>query len=103
RTGVRQCAVDRRRPPDWTTDWLAPGARQKLNSFAIAPPVDGTAASGRLPWKAARLADATQPAVACPRCQSTHTENISQFGSTPCKASFRCKDCLEPFEYFKCI
>jgi|SRR5699024_10564210 len=103
RNGVEQFRVEQRLSPAWTTDWLTAEARQKLKSFGIAPPVDGTAASGRLPSKAARLAGATQPAVACPRCHSTHTEKISQFGSTPCKASFRCKDCLEPFEYFKCI
>lgn len=71
--------------PPWTTDWISAAGRAKLEAFGIAPP---NAATG--------------PAR-CPRCQSTDLERISQFGSTPCKAQWRCKACLEPFDYFKCI
>ena len=76
---------------------------QKLRAYGIAPPVDGTAADGRLAGRVARLAGTSNLVIACPRCGSTKTEKISQFGSTPCKASYRCTDCLEPFDYFKCI
>lgn len=101
--GVEQFRVDVRLSPAWTTDWMTDDARRKLKEFGIAPPVDGTAATGRASTKAARLFGDSGPTIACPHCESTHTEKLSQFGSTPCKASFRCKDCLEPFEYFKCI
>jgi ring-1,2-phenylacetyl-CoA epoxidase subunit PaaD len=86
--------IEQRLSPPWTTDWLTDAARRKLKAFGIAPPVDGTAASGH------RGGGLT---IACPRCQSTDTEKVSQFGSTPCKAAYRCKACLEPFDYFKCI
>ncbi|MES1950364.1 phenylacetic acid degradation protein PaaD [Salinisphaera sp. S4-8] len=101
--GVDALRVERRLSPAWTTDWISDSARDKLRAFGIAPPVDGTAASGQLASRASRLAGVTGPAIACPRCESMNTEKISQFGSTPCKASYRCKDCLEPFDYFKCL
>lgn len=101
--GVEQLRIVQRLSPPWTTDWLTDEARRKLKAFGIAPPMDGTAATGRLAARASRLAGASGLPVACPRCDSTNTERISQFGSTPCKASYRCKDCLEPFDYFKCI
>jgi ring-1,2-phenylacetyl-CoA epoxidase subunit PaaD len=93
--GVEKVRLDRRLSPPWTTDWITEKGRESLRAYGIAPPVDGTAACG-----AAML---TQPEVACPRCGSTHTEVVSQFGSTPCKAHWRCRDCLEPFDYFKSI
>jgi len=65
--------------------------------------VDGTAADGRLLARVDRLSGTSNLVIECPRCRSTNTERVSQFGSTPCKASYRCKDCLEPFDYFKCI
>lgn len=89
--------------PAWTTDWITDEAREKLRAYGIAPPVDGTAADGRLAGRIARLAGTSNLVIACPRCGSTKTEKVSQFGSTPCKASYRCTDCLEPFDYFKCI
>jgi len=101
--GVEQFRVQQRLSPPWTTDWMTTEARRKLKSFGIAPPVDGTAATGRMGAKAASLMGGPQRTVACPRCESTHTEKISEFGSTPCKAAYRCRDCLEPFDYFKCI
>jgi ring-1,2-phenylacetyl-CoA epoxidase subunit PaaD len=100
--GIAKLALKRRISPPWTTDWITPEGREKLRSFGIAPPIDGTAADGRLTARAARLAGATL-AVPCPRCGSMNTEKVSQFGSTPCKASYRCTDCLEPFDYFKCL
>ena len=92
--GVTGLEIKRQLSPAWTTDWLSEKGHQKLREYGIAPPIYGTAACGT---------GRNKTAVACPRCGSTNTEVISQFGSTPCKASYRCKDCLEPFDYFKCI
>ena len=69
--------------PAWTTDWLTDEARRKLRDYGIAPP--------------SRLGRVT-----CPRCGSTDTERIAEFGSTPCKALWRCRGCREPFDHFKC-
>lgn len=80
--------------PAWTTDWLSAAGRQKLQEFGIAPPVEAQLD------KKALLGESK--VVVCPHCQSTNTRMISQFGSTACKALFRCTDCLEPFDYFKC-
>jgi ring-1,2-phenylacetyl-CoA epoxidase subunit PaaD len=81
--------------PAWTTDWLTPDARKKLQDYGIAPPEHGTAD------KSALLGEPKH--VTCPRCKSKNTSMISQFGSTACKALWKCNDCLEPFDYFKCI
>jgi ring-1,2-phenylacetyl-CoA epoxidase subunit PaaD len=69
--------------PPWTTDWITPEGRAKLLAYGIAPP-------------------STAATAACPQCGSTHTEEVSRFGSTPCKALWRCLDCAEPFDRFKC-
>ena len=79
--------------PPWTSDWLTAAGREKLRAFGIAPP-EGSATSPRQ-WAA--------PAVSCPRCGSRATERVSEFGSTPCKAHYRCSACGEPFDYFKCL
>ncbi len=79
--------------PAWTTDWLSDAGREKLRAYGIAPPV-GSASK--------RALFGEEPLVACPLCNSTNTEMLSQFGSTACKSLYRCKDCLEPFDYFKC-
>ncbi|WP_151719643.1 1,2-phenylacetyl-CoA epoxidase subunit PaaD [Gemmobacter serpentinus] len=101
--GVEKVRLERRLSPPWTTDWLTAEGREKLRAYGIAPPIDGTAPDGRLAGRISRLAGTSNLVIACPRCGSTHTERLSQAGSTPCKASWRCKDCLEPFDYFKCI
>lgn len=101
--GIEKLRLERQLSPPWTTDWITSEGREKLRAYGIAPPVDGTAAYGRLAGRIARLAGTSNLVIACPRCGSTKTEKISQFGSTPCKASYRCTDCLEPFDYFKCI
>ena len=83
--GVEKLELRRQLSPAWTTDWLSQKGRQRLEEYGIAPP---------------------QPSGAparCPRCGSEQLEKISQFGSTPCKAQWRCQSCLEPFEHFKCI
>ena len=82
--------------PPWTTDWISDEARQKLEDYGIAPPVRGTADKGALFTEGIKN-------VKCPQCGSHNTELINQFGSTACKALYKCNDCLEPFDYFKCI
>jgi ring-1,2-phenylacetyl-CoA epoxidase subunit PaaD len=79
--------------PAWSTDWIDAGARQKLADYGIAPPL----AAGGSAQKTVNF----MPKVACPRCASRDTERLSQFGSTACKALYRCRACREPFEYFK--
>ncbi|MBA5779397.1 phenylacetate-CoA oxygenase subunit PaaJ [Stappia sp. F7233] len=79
--------------PAWTTDWLSEEAREKLRDYGIAPPAG----------KASRRALFGDDEVTCPRCGSKNTEKVSEFGSTACKALWRCCDCAEPFDYFKCI
>ena len=81
--GIGKIRMERRLSPAWTTDWMSEEGRGKLLAYGIAPPSRG--------------------AVACPRCGSGATERVSQFGSTPCKAAYRCRDCLEPFDVFKCL
>jgi ring-1,2-phenylacetyl-CoA epoxidase subunit PaaD len=90
--GLAHIAIFTELSPPWTTDWISDEGREKLRAYGVAPPPKGQARSG--------LAEA-QPA-ACPRCGSVHTEEISRFGSTPCKALWRCLDCAEPFDRFKC-
>ncbi len=83
--GLEKIELRNQLSPAWTTDWMSEKGRAKLEEYGIAPP---------------------QPAGGperCPRCQGTRLEKLSQFGSTPCKAQWRCQECLEPFEYFKCI
>lgn len=101
--GIDRLRLERSLSPPWTTDWISPEGRDKLRDYGIAPPIDGTAADGRMRERARQLADGSNLAVACPRCGAHLTEKVSQFGSTPCKASYRCRECLEPFDYFKCI
>lgn len=100
--GVGKVRLERRISPPWTTDWVSAEGREKLRAYGIAPPIDDTAADGRLMARS-RFLSGGNLEVACPRCGSLQTEKVSQFGSTPCKASFRCRACLEPFDYFKCI
>ena len=101
--GLGKVRLQRQLSPAWTTDWISVEGREKLRAYGIAPPIDGTAADGVLLKRIDRLSGRSNPTIACPRCGSANTEKISQFGSTPCKASYRCTDCLEPFDYFKCI
>lgn len=100
--GIEKLELKRQLAPAWTTDWITAEGREKLRAYGIAPPVDGTAADGVLAGRVSRLMGGNLT-IQCPRCGSTHTQRVSQFGSTPCKASYRCTDCLEPFDYFKCI
>lgn len=90
--GISNVTIERRLSPPWTTDWISEEGREKLRAYGIAPPE-----------KAAGKRALMGNAIACPQCQSTDTEIVSEFGSTACKAAYRCTICLEPFEYFKCI
>lgn len=92
RRGVENLRIETLLAPPWTTAWISPEGRDKLQAYGIAPPVEGASCTGALKAPAV---------VACPRCGGTHTEEVSRFGSTPCKAAWRCRDCLEPFDYFK--
>lgn len=93
--GIERVRVEERLYPPWTTDWMSREGREKLRAYGIAPP-EGSA-GGR-----AALFGRSE-VVRCPRCDSENTEQVSEFGSTACKAHYRCRDCLEPFDYFKCI
>ncbi|MDO4637600.1 MAG: 1,2-phenylacetyl-CoA epoxidase subunit PaaD [Lautropia sp.] len=114
RHGIVDLRLERRLSPPWTTEWLSEKGRARLREYGIAPPDDSTAKvpaetvtaipGQRTIWLRQRALVSTKtPTVSCPRCGSNHTECVSQFGSTPCKASYRCLRCLEPFDYFKCI
>ena len=92
--GIEDVEIKRVLSPPWTTDWITDGGRDKLRQYGIAPPEHG---AGKR-----TLLRGNRP-IACPRCGSTTTECVSEFGSTACKASYKCGECLEPFEYFKCI
>jgi ring-1,2-phenylacetyl-CoA epoxidase subunit PaaD len=81
--GFREVSIETRLAPPWTTDWISEEGKEKLRAYGIAPPELAKAAT-------------------CPQCGSTDTEEVSRFGSTPCKAQWRCKACLEPFDRFKC-
>ncbi len=81
--GFRQVGIETQLSPPWTTDWISDAGKARLAAYGIAPP------------------DLAKTAT-CPQCGSTDTEEVSRFGSTPCKAQWRCKECLEPFDRFKC-
>jgi ring-1,2-phenylacetyl-CoA epoxidase subunit PaaD len=81
--------------PAWTTDWISEDAKERLRIYGIAPPEHSSVDKATLMGK--------ERIVKCPRCKSANTKIISQFGSTACKALYQCNDCLEPFDYFKCI
>lgn len=91
RKGLDRVRIKTRLSPAWTTDWMREGAREKLRAYGVAPP-EGAACAGMIARNAPK---------ACPRCGSARIEEVSRFGSTPCKAAYRCADCLEPFDYFK--
>ncbi|NNM00991.1 MAG: phenylacetate-CoA oxygenase subunit PaaJ [Gammaproteobacteria bacterium] len=93
--GYDAVEVRTRLAPTWTTDWLSEEGRRKLTEYGIAPP-ESASRDKRALMGESRI-------IACPRCKSTQTSLVSEFGSTACKALYRCEDCLEPFDYFKCL
>ena len=92
--GYRDISVQQRLSPAWTTDWMTESGKQKLKAFGIAPP------NPRQQFCTPEMF--REEAVQCPHCNSYHTELISQFSSTACKAMYRCLNCKEAFDYFKC-
>jgi len=92
REGFHDAKVRTVLSPAWTTDWMSEDGRRKLKDYGIAPP---------LPSSSRRALFGVQQ-IACPQCGSKETELLSEFGSTSCKALWRCKSCREPFDYFKC-
>jgi ring-1,2-phenylacetyl-CoA epoxidase subunit PaaD len=99
--GLGPVQITMRRAPAWTTDWISDDGRRKLREYGIAPPGPVDPAVGA----PVRLVRRSSPAaaVACPRCGSADTERLAAFGSTACKALYRCRACREPFEHFKPI
>ena len=91
--GLTEVRVESVLSPPWSTDDITEEGRRRLQEFGIAPPARGTRARGLF----------AQETVACPRCGSARTVRISEFGSTACKALWRCEACAEPFDYFKCL
>ena len=94
--GYARVSIKTTYDPPWTTDWLSEEAKKKLQDYGIAPPEQKTTD------KAALLVD-DRKSVTCPQCRSTNSRMISQFGSTACKSMYQCNECMEPFDYFKCI
>jgi len=92
--GFAEVTVEDVLSPPWSSDWITDEGRRKLGEYGIAPPAQ-TVDSVKALFAA--------PIVQCPRCASEATERISEFGSTPCKSLYRCTECREPFDYFKCI
>ena len=92
REGIRNSKIKTVLSPAWTTDWMSDEGRRKLKDYGIAPPMAG----------GGRRALFGEQQVACPQCGSVATEVLSEFGSTSCKALWRCTACREPFDYFKC-
>jgi ring-1,2-phenylacetyl-CoA epoxidase subunit PaaD len=127
--GVELLRLETRISPPWTTDWISEAGRRRLREFGVAPPAHAASAVfplrphgtkgyapgsslnlGKPPSASAASGDflprrlaPSQLAIECPRCGSANTVKVSEFGSTPCKAQYRCADCMEPFDYFKCI
>lgn len=91
--GVKKVNIEQLLSPAWTTDWITEAGRQKMHEFGIAPPVRRAKDD---------LALFEEDEVPCPKCGSVHTELVSRFGATSCKSMYRCLDCKEPFEHFKC-
>jgi ring-1,2-phenylacetyl-CoA epoxidase subunit PaaD len=104
RVNIRMCLLEHGFPdvhietilsPAWTTDWMSEAGKEKLKAYGIAPPMPAQQVC-RVEWFS------REEAIQCPHCLSYHTTRISEFGSTACKALYRCQDCKEPFDYFKC-
>jgi len=92
--GISDVSVELTLHPSWTTDWLSENGKRKLKEYGIAPPEHEVDKS---------VLFAAPTVVPCPLCDSSNTKMVSQFGSTACKAHYQCNECLEPFDYFKCL
>ena len=94
-SGYKKVRINTVLSPAWTTDWMTESGKEKLKAFGIAPPTPKRQVCNSSLFH-------EEEAIQCPQCNSYHTRVISQFGSTACKALYRCLDCLETFDYFKC-
>jgi ring-1,2-phenylacetyl-CoA epoxidase subunit PaaD len=99
--GIANVKLVNQLSPAWTTDWMSEAGKAALKGYGIAPPAQQVIDISGLHAGVKRRAEPLLQ-VACPNCGSTHTQLTSQFGSTPCKALYKCLDCREPFDYFKC-
>jgi ring-1,2-phenylacetyl-CoA epoxidase subunit PaaD len=99
--GIERVRLVNQLSPAWTTDWMSEAGKIALKGYGIAPPAQQVIDISALHAGVKRTA-APALKVTCPNCGSRHTELTSQFGSTPCKALYKCLDCREPFDYFKC-
>lgn len=95
--GINDFQIETVYQPAWTTDWMSKEAKEKLRVYGIAPPNE------QIKHKLNVLTGDHDEEVSCPHCGSADTSLTSQFGSTACKALYKCNNCLEPFDYFKCI
>lgn len=93
--GYRNVSIEMQLSPPWTTEWITDNGKQKMKAFGIAPPLKRADNDGLELF-------ANAPNVPCPLCNSINTSRISEFGSTACKSIYRCNDCNEPFDHFKC-
>jgi ring-1,2-phenylacetyl-CoA epoxidase subunit PaaD len=91
--GINNIQIENQLSPAWTTEWMTETGKEKLKAYGIAPPHRKAFAD---------LGLFEKEDIACPRCNATNTELVSQYGPTSCKALYKCLECLEPFEYFKC-
>lgn len=91
--GIKNIDIEMQLSPAWTTDWMTEEGKRKLKEYGIAPP-------NRKAFQSLGLFEEDE--IECPRCGSKHTELVSQYGPTSCKALYRCLNCFEPFEHFKC-
>ena len=99
--GIAQVKLVNQLSPAWTTDWMSDAGKAALKGYGIAPPAQQVIDISGLHAGVKRRPEPLL-VVVCPNCGSTHTQLTSQFGSTPCKALYKCLDCREPFDYFKC-
>ncbi|MBT3544124.1 MAG: phenylacetate-CoA oxygenase subunit PaaJ [Saprospiraceae bacterium] len=92
--GISNVEVIQSLNPIWTTDWISEDGKRKLKEYGIAPPIEQTTDKSFIKGE--------KKIIPCPQCESINTEMVSLFGSTACKAFYKCLDCKEPFDYFKC-
>ncbi len=95
--GIHNFKIQMIYSPAWTTGWMSAEAKEKLRAYGIAPP------NQQVEQRTTALLDDQEIEVQCPHCRSMRTHKTSEFGSTACKALYKCDNCLEPFDYFKCI
>lgn len=93
--GAKSVTIKTQLSPPWTTDWMSSEGKEKLRGYGISPPLHSSNSKSAIMG--------LDPDIACPQCGSMKTKKVSEFGSTACKALYKCESCLEPFDYFKCI